>query len=63
MGHFYQFAKVTNQAPIQGFLEIEVVNENWLMGPANPGSKKHVEIQDQTEEGSSKRGGGTKAFI
>ena len=33
------------------------------MGPANPGSKKHVEIQDQTEEGSSKRGGGTKTFI
>ncbi len=33
------------------------------MGPANPGSKKHVEIQDQTEEGSSERGDGTKHII
>jgi len=45
--HSYQFARATNQVPIQGFPEIGVAKVNLLRGLANP-AKKHVGIYDQT---------------
>jgi hypothetical protein len=46
MDHSYQFARATNQVPIQGFQEIEVAKVNWPRGQASPG-KKYVQNYNQ----------------
>lgn len=48
MDRFYQFVEATNQVPIQGFQDIEVVKANWLMDLVSPAiQKKKIEINNQ----------------
>ncbi|MFS7936091.1 hypothetical protein Hanom_Chr05g00411381 [Helianthus anomalus] len=42
MDHFYRFARVTNQVPVQGFLDTESAIRNLLMDLVNPGNKQNL---------------------